>query len=185
MSEDWSFAFDVPAYRLHPLGFFYGVKEIEPGVRLRSRVWVDPRQVQVERQEQQAHDHTFDMISRLQLGALRNRVLQFDPHQEGTVQEFEVSYEGASSMIRPTHRIGSLLEMGSFDVKSPMSYSLSAGVIHTAEAIELPCVTFVRTHQKKSVTLSYGADAGERAFERRLAARQELSAIESALEKLR
>jgi hypothetical protein len=160
-------------FRLHPLGFFYLQHSNQ-----RLHVWLTegPHCAENDR-----HIHSFDINSKVIVGSMRNELFQFQEAPSGTDREFLVAYEGGHSILSPTGRMGSLTMFSAFDSVAGASYFLEAGVIHRVIVTEKPCVTALKTEERGIRSLSYGRQANELPFDRRLVNRHEVDEIRNLL----
>jgi hypothetical protein len=165
-------------FRLHPLGFFYLQDVVARGSNRRVHVWLptgpDPA-------ENDRHQHSFDINSRIMVGSMRNELFQFRETSSGTDREFAVGYEQGQSILSTTGRIGRLDLFSAFDSVAGASYCLEAGVIHRVVVTKKPCVTMLTTKERGIRIFSYGQQREELPFARRIVNANEAHQIEKVL----
>jgi hypothetical protein len=164
-------------FRLHPLGFFYLQNSLAPGTSQRVHVWLP---VGPDRAENDSHQHSFDIKSKIMIGSMRNELFRFQT-PGGTEREFSVSYKDGRSILSPTGRSGTLALFSAFDSNAGSSYFLEAGVIHRVMVTKRPCVTMLRTEERGIQIFSYGGQRDETPFVRRIVNASEAYQIEQLL----
>ena len=165
-------------FRLHPLGFFYLQDRLSIDTIRRIHIWLSD---ELEHPELDRHQHSYDIRSRVVLGSLRSELFQFKQCSDRIVQEFAVTYEGGRSILSPTGRTGDLELFSAFESAAGTSYDLKAGVIHRVVVAERPCVTMLMTKERGIPIYSYGEQASETPFARRLANTGEANQIKELL----
>ncbi|RWE68080.1 hypothetical protein [Mesorhizobium sp.] len=156
----------IGEFRTHPLGFFYLLDKGVEGMSARVHVWLPAGS---DRPENDRHQHSFDIHSTVRLGRMQSELFHFLETPGRGEQEFSVSYLDGKSILSATGRSGFLDPISRFDSRAGDSYFLQAGVIHRVAVVDRPCVTVLQTFEKGIPIYSYGSDAEEAPFERRLA----------------
>lgn len=164
-------------FRLHPLGFFYLLDRYPDGVTNRVHVWLTDGPSPAENDQ---HQHSFDINSRIVTGGIRNELYQFHETKNGIEREYAVMYADGRSFLRPTGRMGTLDLICKFDSTKGESYYLKAGVIHRTLVMQTPCVTMLTTHERGITILSYGKE-DEPPFDRRAVSPHEAEEIRAML----
>lgn len=178
MSQATSITARAAEFRLHPLGFFYLLDRHEDGVTRRVHVW--PAEG-TDVPENDRHQHSFDIHSRVLLGRMRSELFRFSELSGGGEREFKVTYEEGRSTLSATGRAGMLIGIATFESSAGNSYFLQAGVIHRVTVIQRPCVTSLSTVERGIPIYSYGNDAGEPPFDRRQVNAREAEEIRRTL----
>jgi hypothetical protein len=173
MSELIQAAQRVSDFQLHPLGFFYLQDALGDGSTRRIHVWLPNGP---DRPENDRHQHTFDFESFVVTGRIRNELFQFAEEVNGPETEFSVTYEGQRSIVTPSGRRGRLLPIAYFDLMEGASYRLEAGVIHRAAVITRPCITLLKTFDRRIPVFVYG-HVEEGSFKRRVCTEEEATQI--------
>lgn len=171
----------IREFRLHPLGFFYLRSDAADGSSSRFHIWPS-KEFGVP--ENECHQHTFDIRSSILVGRMKSELFIFKPMDGGQEKEFAVEYVDAKSWLRPTGRSGILECICEFDSETGTSYFLQAGVIHRVSVIQRPCVTALETLDRGIAIFSYGQDATEVPFDRRLVREPEIDEIGTILRAL-
>jgi hypothetical protein len=170
---------DAGRFRLHPLGFFYLLKE-KGGQLHRTHIWLRDENGCF-KETNECHLHSFDIRSTIQIGCMKNELYSFKESPIGDEHEFAVSYQNEQSRLVPTGRRGILETLASFENDEGTNYFLAAGVIHKVSIIRRPCVTTLVTEERDIETMSYGSDLTEPPFERRMATESEQRIITEIL----
>lgn len=160
-------------FRLHPLGFFYLQDAVVEGRTRRVHVWLPDGP---DRPENDRHQHSFDIESLVVAGRMRSELFRFEEEADGPEAEYAVTYDAQESILTPSGRRGRLLPIASFETAAGASYRLEAGVIHRVAVIARPCITVVRTLERRVPIFSYGHE-DEEAFDRRLCTEGEAEQI--------
>ena len=166
-------------FRLHPLGFFYLLDRHLDGNLQRFHVWTAEGE---DRHENECHQHSFDIHSVILLGRMRSELFSFVETSGGQEQEFKVLYKNGKSTLLPTGRAGVLEALSTFESSTGNRYFLRAGVIHRVTIVEWPCVTALQTIDRGISIFSYGGNADESPFDRRLVTEAEADEIIRVLE---
>ena len=171
---------DFLEFKCHPLGFFVYQRSMGSGTNRRIHVWLDTPRSRIG-PENDCHQHSFDLSSKVIIGKLENEVLSFRESPLGKTLEFSVDYSTNHSELTPTGKRGALDLVCSFQSPVNSEYHLPAGVIHRTKMIILPCITVVTTVERKFPILSYGTNEKERPYLRRKVNHDEAREIETLL----
>lgn len=153
-------------FRVHPLGFWYLKIKISDLFMVRMHVWTEKNRSN-SFVENDIHQHSFHLVSRVLLGNIDNRLFNFVPNQAGSEVEYKIQYSGLRTTINPTGRVGYLSKIAQFSSPAGTSYELDAGIPHEITITKHPCVTSVLMEEKSAKTLCYGNDDSEPAGFRR------------------
>lgn len=151
-------------FRLHPLGFFYLQDPTGEGRTRRVHVWLPDGP---DRPENDRHQHSFDIESFVVAGRMRSELFQFEELAGGADAEYAVIYDGQESILKPSGRTGKLIPIALFETAAGSGYRLEAGVIHRVAVMQRPCISVVRTLERRIPIFSYGHE-DEPPFDRRL-----------------
>lgn len=171
---------DFLEFKCHPLGFFVHQRPLGIGTNRRIHVWLDTPSARTG-PENDCHQHSFDLSSRVVIGKLENEILAFRESALGETLEFSVDYSTNHSELAPTGKRGDLDLICTFQSLANCEYQLPAGVIHRTKMITLPCVTVVTTVERNFPILSYGANENEQPYLRRKVNHDEAREIEILL----
>lgn len=164
-------------FRLHPLGFFYLQDAAGEGRTRRIHVWLPDGP---DRPENDRHQHSFDIESFVVAGRMRSELFRFEELAGGSDAEYAVTYDGQESILKPSGRSGKLFPIASFETVAGSGYRLEAGVIHRVAVMQRPCISVVRTLERRIPIFSYGHET-EAAFDRRLCSADEAELIQRHL----
>lgn len=164
-------------FRLHPLGFFYLQVAVGGRGTFRVHVWLPDGP---NRPENDRHQHSFDIESFVATGRMQSELFRFEEMVGGPDVEYEVTYVGQESILRPSGRRGLLVPIASFETVAGSGYRLEAGVIHRVAVVDRPCISVVKTLERGGAIFSYGNE-DEAAFDRRLCTAREADLIQRHL----
>jgi hypothetical protein len=119
------------------------------GGRTRLHIW-NPPGVTLPHQDtvNEIHDHVFDMLSTVMIGALEQQLYEFVPgRDDGDIYEryTAVYQKGADSRLQPTGERGVLELVESLTVKAGQSYTQPAFTLHDSLACELVVTIMEKT----------------------------------------
>ena len=165
-------------FRVHPLGFYFLVRQSETYTAQRVHVWLSPVN---NASSNDIHVHSYDIESSVVLGTLHNELFEFEGDMRGAMLEFYVSYKDGWSSLELTGRRGTISSVATFDTKVGNRYYLRAGRIHRAFPTTIPSVTVLNTRERGLPIYSYGSGPPSGPFPRRYVEEAESNGIEVAL----
>lgn len=149
----------------HPLGFLRGDITSNGKLALRLHIWSD-----LQRYEQHPlwpiHSHSFDLISVVLVGAVRNQIyaLNFESNEPSS-RIYGASYEGSQSVLAATDTLCLLGTTESQTIHAGGTYSISHGVYHqTIVPIGTFAATLVLTTQVGGVAGVLGDAKGAQEY---------------------
>lgn len=120
----------------HPLGFIYLPLLRMPDATLRLHIWPNGRRVVPTGAGEVSpmHDHTWDMISHVIWGELRNVIVSVVEDADApTHRVFEIHGDGAVDDIRPTDTVVRIVGEGEDKVSVGQTYRMGSDLIHRTE----------------------------------------------------
>jgi hypothetical protein len=129
--------------RLHPLGFFYAIEELDENVTLRYHLWPKDWSVPRDQVGGEIHDHIFELNSIILAGTLRHQTFDFLPSGQGEHEIVRVAYTQDGSQLARSGERGELKVVSDETYHPGTVYRVPAGTIHRADASETPAATLV------------------------------------------